>query len=396
MTVLREGSPAEAGLLPERLDRIRERAAAWVEEGLTPSLMLLVARRGVIALHEAYGRLTPDFDDDSLRADSIFPMSSIAKCVTAASLLQLVEDGHVSLNRPVVEYVPELSGAGTQDILVHHLLTHTSGFNELDVTEFESERLKTRLNLPPRHKTEHSTVRLVLNARYPVGVSQRPGSMMMYCNYNFDLVAEIVRRVSGLAFEDFVREHVFEPLEMTDSSFRFEDRFRGRIVKRGPQLQLARNSFVDLDSETYLDIPWGCGGLKSTARDLATFAQMLLNGGSYGDARLLSEASVREMTRSQLHGIGGEGPFGIPMDEASYGFGLVVQSNDRWPYLSASLSPMGSFGHGGAGGARFWVDPASETIAIYLGIVTRTNERLGIQITEWDKFLNMVFASVGD
>ncbi|MEJ2131663.1 MAG: serine hydrolase [Gammaproteobacteria bacterium] len=96
----------------------------------------------------------------------------------------------------------------------------------------EGERLKTRLNLPPRQETEHSTVRLVLNARYPVDVSQRPGSMMMYCNYNFDLVAEIVRRVSGLAFEDFVREHVFEPLEMTDSSFRLEERFRAQSTPR--------------------------------------------------------------------------------------------------------------------------------------------------------------------
>jgi CubicO group peptidase (beta-lactamase class C family) len=396
MNVLREGTPAEAGLLPERLDCIRERAASWVEEGLTPSLILLVARRGVIALQEAYGRLTPESDADSLRVDSVFAMSSISKPVTAAAVMQLVEDGSVSLNRPVMEYIPELSGAGTEDILVHHLLTHTSGFNELDVTEFEGERLKTRLNLPPRQETEHSTVRLVLNARYPVDVSQRPGSMMMYCNYNFDLVAEIVRRVSGLAFEDFVREHVFEPLEMTDSSFRLEERFRDRIVKRGPDLQLARNSFINLDDERYLDIPWGCGGLKSTARDLAAFAQMLLNGGSYGDARLLSEASVREMTRNQLRGIGGEGPFGIPMDEASYGFGLHVQSNDHWPYLSASLSPLGCFGHGGAGGARLQIDPVNEIIAIYLGIVTRTDERLGIQITECDKFQNMVFASVAD
>ncbi|MEJ2131662.1 MAG: hypothetical protein P8Y95_08615 [Gammaproteobacteria bacterium] len=84
------------------------------------------------------------------------------------------------------------------------------------------------------------------------------------------------------------------------------------------------------------------------------------------------------------------------MDEASYGFGLHVQSNDHWPYLSASLSPLGCFGHGGAGGARLQIDPVNEIIAIYLGIVTRTDERLGIQITECDKFQNMVFASVAD
>ncbi|MEJ2131664.1 MAG: serine hydrolase [Gammaproteobacteria bacterium] len=108
MNVLREGTPAEAGLVPERLDCIRERAASWVEEGLTPSLILLVARRGVIALQEAYGRLTPESDADSLRVDSVFAMSSISKPVTAAAVMQLVEDGSVSLTRPVMEYIPEL------------------------------------------------------------------------------------------------------------------------------------------------------------------------------------------------------------------------------------------------------------------------------------------------
>ena len=269
MVMLREGSAEEAGFLPERIELIRERAASWVEDGLTPSLVVLAARRGVIALHEAFGRLTPEADSPPLQTNSLFPLASISKCFTTTAVMLLVEDGLVSLNRPVVEYIPELSGKGTDAILVHHLLTHTSGFDEDEVNEFTAKRLETRLELPPREETEHSSVRLLLHARYPHDAAKPAGEAMSYNNHAFDLAGEIVRRVSGRSLEDFARARIFAPIGMNDSSYRFEERFRNRLVKRGPELQFSDNPAVDLDDERWLDIPLGSSGVISTAMDLA-------------------------------------------------------------------------------------------------------------------------------
>lgn len=393
--MLRRGSADEAGFRPESLELVRSRAASWVDGGLTPSLVLLAARRGVIALHEAYGRLTPEPESAPLATDSVFPMSSISKPVTATAVMQLVEAGLLGLSRPVVDYVPELCGKGVEEILVYHLLTHTSGFAELDVNEFTAGQLQKRLELPPREETEHSSVRLLMNARYPLEPAKPAGEVMMYCNHNYDLLGEIVRRVSGHAFEDFVRERVFEPLGMKDSSFRFEERFRGRIVKRGPELQFNPNPAVNLDDERWLDVPLGSGGLISTAPDLAIFAQTILNGGTYGDVRLLSPASVAEMTRNQIEGIPGEGPFG-GFGQASYGLGLFVWAKLRWPYLNGDLAPRGTYGHGGGGGVRLWVDPVNEIVGIYLGIITRFHPRFEVPVTGNDLYQNMVTAAVMD
>ena len=120
MTTLREGTAEEAGFLPERIDRIRDQATRWVEDGRrTRSAVLLTARRGVIALHDAFGPLTHEPDTPPLQVDSLFCVASVSKPVTATAVMMLVEDGLLSLNRPLVEYIPEFSGKGVEQILVH-------------------------------------------------------------------------------------------------------------------------------------------------------------------------------------------------------------------------------------------------------------------------------------
>src|SRR5215218_4342070 len=107
---LRPGDPAEVGMSPERMERVRRLGAGWVEQGHTPSLQVLVARRGAIVLDEAWGRLGPEENAPPLTTDSIFPLASLTKPITATAVMCLAEDGLLGLNRPVQEYVPEFSG----------------------------------------------------------------------------------------------------------------------------------------------------------------------------------------------------------------------------------------------------------------------------------------------
>jgi len=361
---LREGDAAEAGLDARRLDQIRERAASWVADGLTPALVLVAARRGVVALHEAFGKLTPEPDSPSLATDSVFPVSSLCKPITASALLMLVEDGLVAMNAPVTDYIPELDGPGMENILVHHLLTHTSGLADPSVVAFQNERLRERLDLPPLPATQHKRVHLLLTARNGCPPDGPPDETMAYCTHGYDLLGEIVRRQSGQAFEDFMRERVFEPLGMRDSSYRLEPQFRVRLVKRSA---LDNPYGADMNDEGYLDMPLGGSGLKSVALDVARFAQALLNGGRYGERRLLSRASVHEMTHNQIpDGVDEMGIWdrGIP---ASYGYGCFVTGRHRWP-MNGRLVPEGAFGHGGMGGANFWADPLNEVVGVMFSV----------------------------
>ena len=127
-TTLSPGTAEEVGLCPRRIEGIRQHLKESVESGHTPAVSALVARRGKIVLQEAFGKRTPRLPEGSLTPDSIFPVASISKPVVAAAAMMLVEEGRLSLNRRLRDYVPEVQGDGTDEILVHHLRSeeHTS------------------------------------------------------------------------------------------------------------------------------------------------------------------------------------------------------------------------------------------------------------------------------
>ncbi len=241
MTELRAGSAAEAGMLPERVERIRALAKSWVEQGVTPSLVVLAARRGVIVLHEAFGRLRPEPDAPPLSVDSVFPMSSITKPITATAAMLLVEDGLLGLNRPVRDYLPEISGAGTEEVLVHHLLTHTSGYEDEEIFSALAQRINDGFDPGPCEVTQHPAVHLMLSVCYPHQVSKPPGTEMIYADVNYVLLGEIIRRLTRRPLAEFARERIFDPLGMNDTSYVVPEPARGRIVKRPPHASLVQN-----------------------------------------------------------------------------------------------------------------------------------------------------------
>jgi CubicO group peptidase (beta-lactamase class C family) len=197
MKELRDGTAAEVGMVPERVAHIRARANSWVEDDVTPALVVLAARRGVIVLHEAFGRLRPEPDAPPLRTDSIYPIRSMAKPITATAAMLLVEDGALGLNRPVRDYLPEVSGAGSEEVLVHHLLTHSSGYSDAEALPAFAERYKAGIDAGPCEPTEHPVIRLRLSVSYPMPVTKPPGTEMIYCDTNYEFIGESVLQRNG-------------------------------------------------------------------------------------------------------------------------------------------------------------------------------------------------------
>lgn len=377
MTMLTYGTPQEAGMDAGRIEKLRARAPQWIDPERMRCAVLLAARRGRIAYHEAYGTLTWEQDSPITEKDAIFRVASITKPITATLAMMLVEDGLLGLNRPIKEYLPEICGQGTDDVEVQHLFTHTSGFDEEDA--------EVRYEKALQSKTATSggirSVASYLPATWDLPSQHAPGSKMDYADHNFELVGEIVRRVSGMTLEGFARARLFDPLGMCDTSYERDTTKLERIARRREGLVLPEGV-------------WGADGLNITALDLAKFGQMFLDTGLGPSGRILSPASVREMTRNQIPGIKTE--FLGVHEEASWGLGWTIQDNERWRWCVGSLTPKGTFYHMGAGGYQIWIDPVNEIVGVYLSVCLDIDQETMEHHWNLDLFQNMVTAAVMD
>ncbi len=379
-------------MAPERVARIPRLCADWVEQGLMPALVVLAARRGVIVLHEAFGRLGPEPDAPPLPRDAIFPVASITKPMTATAVMGLVEDGLLGLNRPVQEYVPEFVGAGKEGAMVHHLLTHTSGLRDEDLNVHLAGKLNAgelaRLEDTPYQYVNANPYTRYFAAAHDAPLWRAPGAEMSYCTYGYGLLGQIVGRISGRPQAEVVRERIFAPLGMADSSYSVPTADMIRLVRRGLDAPHSWAGAWALPEGMY-----GGAGVYSTARDLAVFGQMFLNGGRYGQVRVLSPASVAEMTRNQIPGVSAHwaGEF---FPEASWGYGWGVQGNKKAVRHGSLLSPS-TFGHGGIGMMYLWIDPVAELVGVYLSVaLAMISARIGDSCV--DLFMNAVTAAVTD
>src|SRR2546426_3972108 len=236
---LRYGKPNEVGMPPERVAHARDLCARWVKEGHTPTLGVCVARRGVIVLHEAFGVLAPGPDSPPLARDALFSICSLTKPITATLVMQLVEDGLLGLNRPAKDYLPEICGDGTGEILVHHLLTHTTGYPfqiERPWREHEAKKLAGGFEAPPCPEGQDPIMHLWLSLFWDAPRVAPVGEVMVYSSHNYVLLGEIVRRLSGRGIEALARERIFDPLGMHDSYYVVPESESHRVVQRAPDI----------------------------------------------------------------------------------------------------------------------------------------------------------------
>jgi len=396
-TPLRDGRPEDVALLPERVDAARRLYTDAVKQGRTPTLAVLAARRGVVVLHDAYGQQHPGPDAPPLRADAVFPVGSLSKPITATLLMILVEDGLVAVGRPVREYLPEIEGEDVDELLVHHLLTHTSGYDDEATIAWGLPQIAagTAPEMPPLAHPLHHLLLATLSTTPRIA---KPGEKMIYSNANYTLLGEIVERVCGQPLEVFARERLFTPLGMTDTDYVLRDDQREKLVGRpldAPMSQDIIQGIPGLESEEWRLMPNGGGGVYSTARDVAIFGQMFLNGGTYDGTRILSRLATTEMVRDQVPGMGVK--FGnLDKRQASYGYGWLVVADEPWRYYRSALPPRGTWWHPGIGGIRLHIDPVNELVIAYLEVSLEMTEDLEPSSWSSDLFNDVLTSAVDD
>jgi len=212
------------------------------------------------------------------------------------------------------------------------------------------------------------------------GLDFQPGTKMIYSSLGYNLLGELVERISGDSFEKFTRGHIFEPLGMQDTTFIHVglDRERSVLPRPGTTYNWPKEMEGIVSASSTL---W------STAYDMGIFLQTFLNTGRYGKYQLLSPAGVDAMTRNQVSGLPREQVDGVQIPPI--GLGWFLLSSGQFPNYPRSFSAS-SYGHSGSSGAFIWADPAYDLIGAFL--FTKIKE----EFRPLDVFVDSLISSIND
>ena len=331
-----------------RFARIDEVIQADIAAQKLPGAVVVVGQGDSVVYRQTYGHRALQPAPEPMTADTIFDLASLTKVVaTTSAVMMLVEDGRIRLTDPVAIHIPEFAKYGKNRVTIRHLLTHMSG-------------LRPDVDLGDPWVGYDAAIALATGEV----LMAPPGQRFVYSDIGFFLLAEIVARVSGQPFPDFVTARLFEPLKMVDTGFTPAVDLRGRIAPTevctpygwpcaGPDAQMLRGTVHDPTARRMGGIA-GHAGLFSTADDLTRFARMLLRGGELDGARVMSPLTVARMISPST-----------PVDEANVR-GLGWDMDSAFSSNRGELLPVGSFGHTGFTGTSIWIDPQTRTFVIFL------------------------------
>ncbi|MZD03694.1 serine hydrolase [Streptomyces sp. SID5785] len=358
---LRHGSPERAGLLAGHLRQL----VADAEKFLGPSpehpwyagAVLLAGRGGTVALHQPIGKAVryAHYDDTTdtgvefppdqqidMAEDTVFDLASVSKLFTSIIAVQEIERGRLTLEATVASYLPDFAGGGKQDVTIRQLLTHTSGF-----------RSWIPLYTEP---TREAQIRLIWAEK----LQNPPGSTYLYSDLNLISLQLVLEELTGTPLDRLLHERITGPLGMSRTRYNPPASWKPKIAAT----EDARAPWSGLDrglvwGEVHDENAFGLGGVAghagvfSTAWDLAVLGRTLLNGGTYGRARILTRDSV-DLLFTDFN-------TAFPGDNHGLGFELY----QHW-YMGAMATPR-TAGHTGFTGTSLVLDPTTDSFLIVLG-----------------------------
>jgi CubicO group peptidase (beta-lactamase class C family) len=378
-------APEEVGVSSERLGRLDRRyKEAWLDTGRLAGVLTLVHRKGQ-TVHFSVQGFADRERSRPMQADDLFRIYSMTKPITSIAFMMLVEEGKVMLDDPVHRFIPEWKDLGVfaggiegrfntrrtlRPMLMVDLLRHTSGLTYgLQQRTSVDAIYRARDYGVPGGKSSLEEMIAGL-AELPLEFS--PGEAWNY-SVSTDVLGHLVGKISGVPFERFVQEHIFDPLGMDETGFHVPTAHAARLAACYTAGADGKAKLTDdPEKSPFLKPPRfisGGGGLVSSAADYLKFARMLLNRGELNGRRLVSPKTLALMTANHLPGGKDLGSLSISLfSEATYqgvGFGLgFAMTLD--PARTMLPESAGNFYWGGAAGTYFWVDPAEELICIFM------------------------------
>jgi CubicO group peptidase (beta-lactamase class C family) len=318
-----------------KLDKIVKTA---IEEAVAPGVTIAVGRNGHIAYMKGYGYI--DWNQPgSPKADTntLYDLASLTKVIATTTLAMILEEnGQLDISRTVVSYLPEFNSPEKAQITVKQILTHSGGLEagaNIYATARGREQYLYQINARPLEYT--------------------PGSSMIYSDWDMIILQLVMERITGKTLDVLANEKIFKPLGMIDTQFQPPITLRPRIAPT--QVDEARGGL--LWGTVHDENAWAMGGvaghagLFSTAKDLALFSMMILNGGEGANGvRIVKPATIARWTARQ----GKESTRALGWDSPEGG-SSAGQFFSPW-----------SFGHTGFTGTSIWIDPEKDLFVVVL------------------------------
>jgi CubicO group peptidase (beta-lactamase class C family) len=328
-----------AAAVAQRFDVVDSVIAAGIRQGIYPGAVVVIGRRDTVLYARGYGHYTWSRASPVPSPDStLWDLASLTKVVaTTSAIMRLVEQGRLTLDRPVAAYLPRFTGPGKERVTVRMLLDHTSGLPSY--VEY--------FRLAP---TRDSAVALL----YREPLRRPPGQSAVYSDLNFLLLGLLVEQVSGESLDRFAAREIFLPAGMHDTRFRPPSGLAPRIAPTGRWHGRPVAGVVSDRNALRFGGVAGHAGLFATASDLARYARLWLNGGSLDGRRVLAAETVRSFLaptgRRATRLLGWERP--DPDDRRDTHFGRLVSE--------------AAYGHTGWTGTELWIDPARDLFVVFL------------------------------
>lgn len=345
--VLHSSSARGAGMVDAPLQQIDHIMNQAISQKLMPGAVTFVARAGKIVKHDAFG-FSAQYTDGNftemknpipMENNTIFDLASISKIFTATAVMILFEKGLFNLDDPVAKHIPEFAANGKENVTIRQLLTHTSGFTAW-------------IPLYSKGNSREDRLKLVLNQP----LKNASGTTYEYSDLNMITLGMLVEHWSGKRQDEFVREHITEPLGMKDTMYNPPASLKNRIAATEYQTTPNRGLVwgeVHDENAWSLDGVAGHAGVFSTAIDLAKLAHIFINEGSYGGQKILKPETVQLLLQNQNEAFSGND------------HGLGWELGQGW-YMDALSEGTYSFGHTGYTGTSIVVSPNNKTVAILL------------------------------
>jgi len=377
--------PEAAGFCSKKLEKLTDHLQ---ERYLTPQKIagcsVRVVRNGVTAYAASLGMMDLE-RQRAMRGDTIFRIYSMSKPITSVALMMLFEEGRFQLTDPVHKFIPSwrqhqvwVEGQGESMVTrppagpmtIQHLLCHTSGLTYGGFLPGLELPVDTAYATAGISRAGTDTLAQFVEKLAQVPLLYEPGSRWSY-SLSTDVCGHLIEVISGQPLEDFLRERLFEPLNMPDTRFSVPDDKLERFAacyERAPDksLQLQDDPATSRFRQPPL-APSGAGGLVGTMNDYANFCEMLVNRGEFHGQQLIGRPILELMTRNHLGGSSlaqmAVGGFSETSNEG-VGFGLGFAST-----IDAAASGTvgeGDFYWGGLASTLFWVDPTEDLFAIFM------------------------------
>lgn len=362
-----DATPEEVNYAEERLEVLNRHIQSLIDEKMIVSGSYCLWRHGKVFADAALGNLAREWHGRTkFMPDTLFEIQSITKVFVALAILKLAEDGILYLRQPVHEWIDEFDADEFRDITIVQLLTHTSGLCALPGILADDDRIWWKAI--DEERVKETWISAAVNA----GLHAKPGEKWIYSAVGFPILGEIIERATGIKMDQFIRENIIIPCDMTETHWRIhttEEWIKRYNIANSTELKMASEyekiglkALARPSYRWWKEVPDASGGIVSTSREMVKLGEMMLRDGCYRGRRVIGKTALSYLWTNLVGDHIVDSCWGHPDLPVRYGAGMAISTHntDLEQILSENVIL-----HEGSGTSVFMVDRQEDFVAMF-------------------------------